>query len=261
MDFRYIAAFLAIGKHGSLSKAARELGIAVSATSRQLNLLEESIGQKLFERHARKMVLTKTGKDLLQTTIDFTNNTKHLLEQSSGSTPIRIGCLQSIFEDKLLPFIKKYHHQMPLDIVVGHPSWLMEELRQSNVNIVISNKASDMSGVDSIHVYDEIPCLAANTIDIKELDTRIVFAQYEGIWEQVPSPYRNTIRVNSLNAAVELIKANIGFSIIPRSLAQKHTLKKVSPITGAQQPVFFCTEKVKETPPHIATFLSKFRRM
>ncbi|MEZ4814150.1 MAG: LysR family transcriptional regulator [Bdellovibrionota bacterium] len=261
MDFRYLSAFVAIGKNGSLSSAARELGIAVSAISRQLNLLEESVGQILFERHARKLVLTKVGRDLLQSTLKFTESAEQLLNKTPGFSPIRIGCLQSIFEDKLLGFIKKHHHDMPLDIAVGPPAWLMDQLRQGNLNIVISNKTSDMSGADAIHVYDEIPCLAANHHNVEGFNTRIVFVPYEDIWGRVPVSYQNTIRVNSLNAALELTKSEVGSTIIPLSLAKKHHLKKATPITGARQPVYFCTEKLKKTPSHIAAFLSKFRKM
>lgn len=60
-EIRY---FLAVANTGSLSAASKQLFVAVSAISRQIQQLETRIGATLFERHARGMVLNDAGQIL-----------------------------------------------------------------------------------------------------------------------------------------------------------------------------------------------------
>lgn len=58
--------FLRVADAGSFNKAAEEAFITPTAVIKQINLLEASIGVKLFERTHRGLVLTKAGKSLYQ---------------------------------------------------------------------------------------------------------------------------------------------------------------------------------------------------
>ena len=57
--------FVAIADKGSLSAAARQLGVQKSTVSRDLALLEARIGHRLVERTSRQMRLTEVGQLLL----------------------------------------------------------------------------------------------------------------------------------------------------------------------------------------------------
>jgi DNA-binding transcriptional LysR family regulator len=53
--------FEAAGRHLSFTTAAAELHVTTSAVSRQIRALEDELGQKLFARQPRGLVLTKEG--------------------------------------------------------------------------------------------------------------------------------------------------------------------------------------------------------
>ena len=57
-----LVAFEASARHLSLTRAARELGISREAVSRQIRVLEEHLGIKLFDRLHRAVALTSAGK-------------------------------------------------------------------------------------------------------------------------------------------------------------------------------------------------------
>jgi DNA-binding transcriptional LysR family regulator len=61
MELRRLRYFLRTAAEGSLGKASRSTGIAQPALGRQIALLEEELGVKLFERVAKGMVLTEEG--------------------------------------------------------------------------------------------------------------------------------------------------------------------------------------------------------
>lgn len=58
--------FIRVADAGSFSKAAEEAYITPTAVIKQINLLEQSIGVKLFERSHRGLTLTKAGRSLYQ---------------------------------------------------------------------------------------------------------------------------------------------------------------------------------------------------
>ncbi len=58
--------FDACARHGSLTQAARELGVTLGAVSRQVKYLESELECILFKRHHRGVELTGDGADLYQ---------------------------------------------------------------------------------------------------------------------------------------------------------------------------------------------------
>ena len=57
-----LVAFEAAARHLSLTRAAKELGISREAASRQIRVLEENLGIRLFDRLHRAVALTTPGK-------------------------------------------------------------------------------------------------------------------------------------------------------------------------------------------------------
>ncbi|TIW78945.1 MAG: LysR family transcriptional regulator, partial [Mesorhizobium sp.] len=57
-----LAAFEAVARLGSFTAAARELDLTQGAVSRQINLLEEQFGRRLFERDSRNVRLSAAGE-------------------------------------------------------------------------------------------------------------------------------------------------------------------------------------------------------
>ena len=58
--------FLRVADAGSFNKAAEESYITPTAVIKQINLLEESLGVKLFDRSHRGLQLTKAGRSMYQ---------------------------------------------------------------------------------------------------------------------------------------------------------------------------------------------------
>lgn len=65
MDSEALETFLAVHRSGGVSAAAQALSRTQSAISRRLALLEEAVGQRLFERVGRRLVLSDAGAVLL----------------------------------------------------------------------------------------------------------------------------------------------------------------------------------------------------
>jgi DNA-binding transcriptional LysR family regulator len=66
IDWNRARAFLATAETGSLSAAARQLGLTQPTLSRQVAALEDELAVTLFERVGKKLVLTETGASLVE---------------------------------------------------------------------------------------------------------------------------------------------------------------------------------------------------
>ena len=65
-DWNYARAFLITVEEGSLSAAARALGVSQPTLSRQVSGLEDELGVALFERGGKGLELTPSGMDLVE---------------------------------------------------------------------------------------------------------------------------------------------------------------------------------------------------
>jgi LysR family transcriptional regulator, transcriptional activator of nhaA len=62
LNYHHLMYFWSVARTGSIVRAARELRLAQPTISGQIRLLEDSLGEKLFDRVGRKLVLTDTGR-------------------------------------------------------------------------------------------------------------------------------------------------------------------------------------------------------
>lgn len=67
MDWTLVRSFLVTAETGSLSAAARELGLTQPTLGRHIQELEQTLGLTLFHRSQRGLTLTEAGEDLIDT--------------------------------------------------------------------------------------------------------------------------------------------------------------------------------------------------
>jgi len=62
LNYHHLLYFWMVAKKGSIARACEELRLAQPTISGQLRALEENLGEKLFTREGRRLVLTETGQ-------------------------------------------------------------------------------------------------------------------------------------------------------------------------------------------------------
>lgn len=62
LNYHHLKYFWAVAREGHLTRASRELHLTPQTVSAQIRQLEESLGEDLFERTGRRLVLTEAGR-------------------------------------------------------------------------------------------------------------------------------------------------------------------------------------------------------
>lgn len=132
-DWNHIRAFHATAVEGSLSAAARRLGLTQPTLSRQVAALEAELGVTLFERIGRRLVLTRTGMDLLE-------HVRAMGEAAQSVTLAASGHVQEISGRVSISATDTYAAY----ILPGIVERIRAEAPEITVTIIASNALSDL---------------------------------------------------------------------------------------------------------------------
>lgn len=144
---------LYVARHGTVSAASKALDIHRATVIRHIDELEQEIGAKLFQRHARGYHLTEAGQDFLQIASATEDQLNDLAGRIRGKSTQVLGKLivtsVEIMDDYLLPVIEKFSVQHPethVELQVGN-SILNLEYGEAHVAIRAGRRPSHPDNV------------------------------------------------------------------------------------------------------------------
>ncbi len=118
---------LLTAREGTLSAAARQLGVTPAAASATLKRLEAQLGARLFERSTRAMRLTPQGQTVLdyaQRALDLLAEGESLVSADRGALvgTLRVAAPSDLARGTLLPWLDEFlalHPELQLALSVG----------------------------------------------------------------------------------------------------------------------------------------------
>jgi DNA-binding transcriptional LysR family regulator len=118
MDLRHVRTFVTVAEVGTVSRAAVRLHIAQPALSRQIALLEDELGLKLFDRVGRRLLLTSAGEQLLNDCRGLLNYARALGEQAQvlqrgEAGVLRVSASPHLIEGIFPEFLRHYGQRYP----------------------------------------------------------------------------------------------------------------------------------------------------
>lgn len=166
LNYHHLRYFRAIAQMGSVSKAALALNISQSALSIQLRQLESQLGQSLFDRTGRSLVLTEAGRLVLGYANTIFQTGDELLETLRGNTSrrrryLRIGAVATLSRNFQFSFLRPLLVRTDLELVLrsGTQHDLLVQLKTHALDLVLSNLAvrRDSDNLWHSHLLDEQP--------------------------------------------------------------------------------------------------------
>ena len=245
MEIHQLTYFVAVAETGSFSRAAERCNIAQPSLSQQIQKLEQELGEPLFDRLTRRVVLTDAGRNLLPRAASILaelQDIKHSMNQvaDSSSGLLTVGFIPTIAPFVLPRVIKRFSLEFPQARLSVH-----EDLTEVLVRELVDGKLD--VGITSTPIHNKLirtqelltePLLVASskdhdiitraTILIKELDEFpfIALSEMHCLGEQVQSfcyqqhlELKIVCHTSQLTTVQNCVALGLGISLVPKALA------------------------------------------
>jgi DNA-binding transcriptional LysR family regulator len=243
VDWNLARAFYATAKAGSLSAAARRLGLTQPTLSRQVALLETELGVTLFERIGKRLVLTETGQSLVAHGQAMGDAADAMALAASGRAQAVEGRVSISATDAysayILPDIcARIRKEAPHVTLVIISSNALSDLRRREADIAIRHVRPDEPDLIGQLVRESTACFYASESwlarngapqraeDIKPhdligYDDTAVFAQY--MCQLGMAVTADSFRLVSENTVVawEMVKRGHGIGVMMPEIAER----------------------------------------
>lgn len=147
LNYHHLLYFWVIAREESVTRASRQLGLAQPTVSGQLKALEDALGERLFERTGRRLVLTDVGRVVFRYADEIFSLGRELQDTLRGrptGRPLRftVGVADAV--PKLIAFqliLPALSLPEPVHVVCREdkPDRLLAELSVHALDLVISD--------------------------------------------------------------------------------------------------------------------------
>jgi len=146
LNYHHLRYFWVIAHERSLTKAAQRLNLAPSAVSIQLKQLEENLGQRLFDRQHKTLVLTEAGQVALDYADTIFRAGEEMLDTLAHRSPgrrqyLRVGAVSTLSRNFTLELLRPAIDQPELELIIrsGTLRELLAQLEAHNLDLVLAN--------------------------------------------------------------------------------------------------------------------------
>ena len=147
LNFRHLFYFWRVAKAGHLTQVANTLHVSQSALSNQIRQLEDRLGEALFERTGRRLVLTDTGQLVLSYAENIFGLGQELLGRlqghSAGLVRLRVGSVATLSRNYQENWIRPLlaDPTVTLSLESGLLDDLLRRLLEHQLDVVLANDA------------------------------------------------------------------------------------------------------------------------
>ena len=147
LNYHHLFYFWTVATEGTITEASKKLHLAQPTISAQLRVLEESLGEKLFERTGRTLSLTETGHLVYHYANEIFSLGRELVDTLKGQPvgkPLRLkvgvaDALPKLIVFHLLEPALKLDQPVHLLCTEGKPNDLLAKLSVHELDVVLSD--------------------------------------------------------------------------------------------------------------------------
>lgn len=239
MEIRELNYFIAVAECGSISKAARKLFITQPNLSRQLQKLEEELGQKLLIRGNINTELSDAGKLLYKRAKEITelaSKTRDEISSDNGELAgtVSIGGGESYAVEliaRAAKDMKDDHPRVKFDFFSGDTDAVTEKLDKGLIDFGILIEPSDLTKYNSLRLplkdtwgilaRDDSPVANKSFVTPKDLqDLPLIFSVHSfkknaitEWFDKTPEKLNVVATYNLLYNASLMVKQGIGYAV------------------------------------------------
>lgn len=240
-SIRTLRIFLAAARLGSFAAAGEAVGLTAAAVGQQMRALESELGQRLFDRHGRSVVLSPAGRQRVPAVQDLVQRYELLAadtDTSELSGTLVMGALVSAlmgaFVDALWQ-LRRDNPKLEVKLFAGQSADFALRVGRGELDaaIVTQSPRPLLARLLWTPLYSEPMVLIAPTRsrtpipeDPLEMLARSPFLRFdrqtwtghlvESVLRQAGVRVNEAMELNSVEATIALVQQGIGVAIVPR---------------------------------------------
>ncbi|MCX7630282.1 MAG: LysR family transcriptional regulator [Geminicoccaceae bacterium] len=147
VEFRQVRVFEAVARHGSITRAARELHLTQPAVSMSVRQLEETLGLTLVERIGRRIVLTPAGQELadharrmVQAAVDLEAAAEQMRGLDRGVLRLAVVSTANYFLAPILAAFRRRHPGIRVVLHVANRDSVLAALEAGETDLAVTGQ-------------------------------------------------------------------------------------------------------------------------
>lgn len=250
MILRHLKIFVAVCETGSVTSAGERLYIAQPSVSLAISELEEYYGIKLFDRIAKRLHITETGKQFLQYAthiVALFDELEHRVKNFDAIGILRVGSSITIGNYLLPNYVKAFeaaHTQMKIHVTIDNSQSIEEKILNNQIDIALIEGFTHSPYIKTIKLLDdelvficsiEHTLRSTNDLEIMELKNEnfvlrekgsAVREIIDGIFALHGIDIMPTWESVSTQAIIRAVSAGLGISVLPYLLVKDSLERK-----------------------------------
>jgi DNA-binding transcriptional LysR family regulator len=240
-SIRSLRTFLAVARLGSFAAAGAEVGLTAAAVGLRMRALEQELGQVLFERGARSVLLNPAGRAMAGRVEQLVRDYEALAGQEddgrlSGTVVVGalVSALMGAFADALRA-VKRDHPRLQVKIFAGLSSDFVARVERGELDAAVVTRPPQglRPGLRWTELYTEPMVLIVPRRPQFELPAQALPALQQApfirfdrhtwtgllvdeVLRSGGARTRDEMELNSVEAIIEIVRQGFGVSIVPR---------------------------------------------
>jgi LysR family hydrogen peroxide-inducible transcriptional activator len=260
ITLRQLRYFDALARSNHFGRAAKACAVTQPALSMQIKDLEDTLGVALIERSARQVRLTKLGEEMVLRVRDILRAVDQLGDTARASGDgltgrFRLGMIPTIAPYLLPAIIKaaaKNYPDLEIHVREGITSKLVQELAEGRLDAAIVALPISEPSLTEVALFTENFLLVRPARDKKSPlpdsqtlgDAKLLLLEEGHCFRdqalsfckmQTASP-REALDASSLSTLVQMVRADLGVTLIPEMAAPLETRSAGVSVTRFREP-------------------------
>lgn len=250
MELRHLLYFKTVAETLNFTRAAEQLHISQPPLSRQIKELEQELNVQLLDRNHKRVTLTDSGKyfkrkvdEILQTLEEAKATAKQIHNSISGE--LKIGYISSVYQSDMAEVLKSMHDVFPFSKASLYEVPTLHQIRDLeignlDVGILRAPVTSDQLSIKSLYFESFVLAIPAADPHLDEKqDLKLFLKNRPFIFfnkDYAPNYHQKLLEIcqrigftpditheaNNVHSILQLVEANLGVSILPKTLKKQY---------------------------------------
>ena len=248
MEIHQLRYFVAVAEEGSFSRAAAKVRVAQPSLSQQIRKLEAEVGQPLFDRLPRSVVLTEAGRcliDYARQILASIGDARRCIDEFKGEIAgrVAVGAIPTIAPyvlPELVVTFQNHYPQVTLEIVEDVTAGITRRIEAGELDVALASTCQQSPTLRRERLGNE-PLLALvpeghelakkSEITFDDLKSQrfLLLHEMHCLSQQVHHLLESrrlhpeiALAGSQLSTIANMVAAGIGVSIVPQMMVRHH---------------------------------------